>query len=67
MLDSDVSSAKALYESLTAKNIKLGDLFLNRYVLLLKNARVSVPFADRPEIFEFYAKQLMELLSLIHI
>lgn len=48
MLDSDVSSAKALYESLTAKNIKLDNLFLKRYAVLLKKAGESVPFAEPP-------------------
>uniref|UniRef100_K9IP78 Leucine-rich PPR motif-containing protein, mitochondrial n=1 Tax=Desmodus rotundus TaxID=9430 RepID=K9IP78_DESRO len=61
VLDSDVSSAKALYESLTAKNIKLDNLFLKRYAVLLKKAGESVPFAEPPESFEFYAKQLKEL------
>lgn len=48
VLDNDVSSAKALYENLTAKNIKLDDLFLKRYAVLLKNAGESVPFAEPP-------------------
>ncbi|XP_019503496.1 PREDICTED: leucine-rich PPR motif-containing protein, mitochondrial isoform X2 [Hipposideros armiger] len=61
VLDNDVSSAKALYENLTAKNIKLDDLFLKRYAVLLKNAGESVPFVEPPESFEFYAKQLKEL------
>ncbi|XP_036922393.1 leucine-rich PPR motif-containing protein, mitochondrial isoform X1 [Sturnira hondurensis] len=61
VLDSDVSSAKALYESLTAKNVKLDNLFLKRYAVLLKKAGESVPFAEPPESFEFYAKQLKEL------
>ncbi|XP_027995808.2 leucine-rich PPR motif-containing protein, mitochondrial [Eptesicus fuscus] len=57
----DVSSAKALYENLTAKNIKLDNLFLKRYAVLLKNAGEPVPFPEPPESFEFYAKQLKEL------
>ncbi|ELK14743.1 leucine-rich PPR motif-containing protein, mitochondrial isoform X1 [Pteropus alecto] len=61
VMDSDVPSAKALYENLTAKNIKLDDLFLKRYAVLLKNAGESVPFTEPPESFEFYAKQLKEL------
>uniref|UniRef100_A0AAA9S7U0 Leucine-rich PPR motif-containing protein, mitochondrial n=1 Tax=Bos taurus TaxID=9913 RepID=A0AAA9S7U0_BOVIN len=60
VFDSDVASAKALYESLTAKNVKLNDLFLKRYAVLLKNAGESVPFTEPPESFEFYAKQLKE-------
>ncbi|KAM6179765.1 leucine-rich PPR motif-containing protein, mitochondrial [Erethizon dorsatum] len=59
-LDNDVPSAKMLYEHLTAKNMKLNDLFLKRYALLLKNAGESVPFTEPPESFEFYAKQLKE-------
>ncbi|KAM7078688.1 leucine-rich PPR motif-containing protein, mitochondrial [Molossus nigricans] len=61
VLDNDVSSAKTLYENLTAKNIKLDALFLKRYAVLLKNAGEPVPFAEPPESFEFYAKQLKEL------
>ncbi|KAK2509620.1 hypothetical protein MC885_011331 [Smutsia gigantea] len=60
-LDKDVVSAKALYEKLTAKNIKLNNLFLKRYADLLKKAGESVPFVEPPESFEFYAKQLKEL------
>ncbi|XP_076990230.1 leucine-rich PPR motif-containing protein, mitochondrial [Tamandua tetradactyla] len=60
-LDSDVASAKALYEHLTAKNIKLNDLFLKQYAVLLKKAGESVPFTEPPESFAFYAKQLKEL------
>ncbi|XP_023603066.1 leucine-rich PPR motif-containing protein, mitochondrial isoform X1 [Myotis lucifugus] len=60
-VDKDVSSAKALYENLTAKKIKLDDLFLKRYAVLLKNAGEPVPFPEPPESFEFYAKQLKEL------
>ncbi|XP_021568044.1 leucine-rich PPR motif-containing protein, mitochondrial [Carlito syrichta] len=60
VLDKDVTSAKALYEHLTAKNVSLNDLFLKRYALLLKNAGESVPFTEPPESFEFYAKQLRE-------
>lgn len=61
VLDNDVSSAKALYENLTAKNMKLDDLFLKRYAVLLKSAGEAVPFVEPPESFEFYAKQLKEL------
>nr|XP_036846737.1 leucine-rich PPR motif-containing protein, mitochondrial [Manis javanica] len=61
VLDKDVVSAKALYEKLTAKNIKLNGLFLKRYADLLKKAGESVPFVEPPESFEFYAKQLKEL------
>ncbi|XP_066123121.1 leucine-rich PPR motif-containing protein, mitochondrial [Saccopteryx bilineata] len=61
VLDNDVSSAKTLYENLTAKNVKLDDLFLKRYAVLLKNAGESIPFNEPPESFEFYAKQLKEL------
>uniref|UniRef100_A0A2K6BUL4 Leucine-rich PPR motif-containing protein, mitochondrial n=1 Tax=Macaca nemestrina TaxID=9545 RepID=A0A2K6BUL4_MACNE len=57
----DVTSAKALYEHLTAKNTKLDDLFLKRYAFLLKNAGESVPFTEPPESFEFYVQQLKEL------
>ncbi|XP_037662486.1 leucine-rich PPR motif-containing protein, mitochondrial [Choloepus didactylus] len=60
-LDNDVASAKALYEHLTAKNIKLNDLFLKQYAVLLKKAGESVPFTEPPESFAFYAKQLKEL------
>ncbi|XP_034857554.1 leucine-rich PPR motif-containing protein, mitochondrial [Mirounga leonina] len=60
VLDKDAVSAKALYEYLTARNIKLNDLFLKRYALLLKNAGEPVPFTEPPESFEFYAKQLKE-------
>ncbi|XP_008590331.1 PREDICTED: leucine-rich PPR motif-containing protein, mitochondrial-like, partial [Galeopterus variegatus] len=60
VLDKDVTSAKALYEHLTAKNVKLNDLFLKRYAFLLKDVGESVPFTEPPESFEFYAKQLKE-------
>uniref|UniRef100_A0A8C8Z4I3 Leucine-rich PPR motif-containing protein, mitochondrial n=1 Tax=Prolemur simus TaxID=1328070 RepID=A0A8C8Z4I3_PROSS len=60
VLDKDVTSAKALYEQLTAKNVKLNDLLLKRYAFLLKNAGEPVPFLEPPESFEFYAKQLKE-------
>ncbi|XP_073753879.1 leucine-rich PPR motif-containing protein, mitochondrial isoform X2 [Callorhinus ursinus] len=60
VLDKDAVSAKALYEYLTARNIKLNDLFLKRYAVLLKNAGEPVPFTEPPESFEFYAKQLKE-------
>ncbi|XP_069351238.1 leucine-rich PPR motif-containing protein, mitochondrial [Eulemur rufifrons] len=59
-LDKDVTSAKALYEHLTAKNIKLNDLLLKHYAFLLKNAGEPVPFLEPPESFEFYAKQLKD-------
>ncbi|XP_012611837.2 leucine-rich PPR motif-containing protein, mitochondrial [Microcebus murinus] len=59
-LDKDVTSAKALYEHLTEKNVKLNDLCLKRYALLLKNAGEPVPFPEPPETFEFYVKQLKE-------
>ncbi|KAK2092417.1 hypothetical protein P7K49_028945 [Saguinus oedipus] len=58
--EKDVTSAKALYERLTAKNIKLNDLFLKRYAFLLKSAGESVPFTEPPESFEFYAQQIKE-------
>uniref|UniRef100_A0A8C4L7T0 Leucine-rich PPR motif-containing protein, mitochondrial n=1 Tax=Equus asinus asinus TaxID=83772 RepID=A0A8C4L7T0_EQUAS len=48
VLDNDVVSAKALYENLTAKNMKLNDLFLKRYAVFLKNAGESVPFTEPP-------------------
>lgn len=60
VLDNDLPSAKMLYEHLTAKNLKLNNLFLKRYALLLKNAGEPVPFTEPPESFEFYAKQLKE-------
>ncbi|XP_045301842.1 leucine-rich PPR motif-containing protein, mitochondrial [Leopardus geoffroyi] len=60
VLDKDAASAKALYENLTARNIKLNDLFLKRYAVLLRNAGEPVPFTEPPESFEFYAKQLKE-------
>ncbi|XP_077605322.1 leucine-rich PPR motif-containing protein, mitochondrial [Crocuta crocuta] len=60
VLDKDAASAKALYENLTARNIKLNDLFLKRYAVLLKNVGEPVPFTEPPESFEFYAKQLKE-------
>ncbi|XP_037384043.1 leucine-rich PPR motif-containing protein, mitochondrial [Talpa occidentalis] len=59
-LDKDVASAKLLYEHLTAKNIKLNDLFLKRYAVLMKNFGESVPFTEPPESFEYYVKQLKE-------
>ncbi|XP_007942609.1 leucine-rich PPR motif-containing protein, mitochondrial [Orycteropus afer afer] len=59
-LDSDVTSAKALYEHLTTKNKKLNNLFLKRYAVLLKRAGEPVPFTEPPESFEFYVKQLKE-------
>ncbi|XP_006839529.1 PREDICTED: leucine-rich PPR motif-containing protein, mitochondrial [Chrysochloris asiatica] len=59
-LDKDVTSAKALYERLTAKDVKLNDLFLKRYAVLLKSAGEPVPFTEPPESFEFYIKQLKE-------
>lgn len=58
--DNDVPSAKILYEYLTAKNMKLNDLFLKRYACLLKKAGESVPFTEPPKSFQFYAKQLKE-------
>ncbi|XP_021508456.1 leucine-rich PPR motif-containing protein, mitochondrial [Meriones unguiculatus] len=60
VLDKDVASAKALYEHLTAKNVKLDDLFLKRYASLLKDAGEPIPFTEPPESFEFYVKQLKE-------
>ncbi|XP_021109468.1 leucine-rich PPR motif-containing protein, mitochondrial isoform X2 [Heterocephalus glaber] len=60
VLDNDVPSAKMLYKYLTAKNMKMNDLFLKRYALLLKNAGEPVPFIEPPESFEFYSKQLKE-------
>ncbi|KAG8504753.1 Leucine-rich PPR motif-containing protein, mitochondrial [Galemys pyrenaicus] len=59
-LDKDVASAKLLYEHLTAKNIKLNDLFLKRYAVLMKKFGESVPFTEPPESFEYYVKQLKE-------
>ncbi|XP_057622765.1 leucine-rich PPR motif-containing protein, mitochondrial [Chionomys nivalis] len=59
-LDKDVTSAKALYEHLTAKNVELDDLFLKRYATLLKDVGEPVPFTEPPESFEFYVKQLKE-------
>lgn len=47
-LDKDVASAKALYEYLTAKNMKLDDLFLKRYAALLKDVGEPVPFPEPP-------------------
>lgn len=58
--DKDVASAKALYEHLTAKNVKLDDLFLKRYASLLKDVGEPVPFPEPPESFGFYIKQLKE-------
>ncbi|EDM02691.1 leucine-rich PPR-motif containing, isoform CRA_c [Rattus norvegicus] len=58
--DKDVASAKALYEHLTAKNMKLDDLFLKRYASLLKDVGEPVPFTEPPESFGFYIKQLKE-------
>ena len=46
--DKDVASAKALYEHLTAKNLKLDDLFLKRYASLLKEVGEPVPFTEPP-------------------
>ncbi|XP_034370056.1 leucine-rich PPR motif-containing protein, mitochondrial isoform X2 [Arvicanthis niloticus] len=60
VLDKDVASAKALYEHLTAKNLKLDDLFLKRYASLLKDVGEPVPFTEPPESFGFYVKQLKE-------
>ncbi|KAF0871566.1 LPPRC protein, partial [Crocuta crocuta] len=48
VLDKDAASAKALYENLTARNIKLNDLFLKRYAVLLKNVGEPVPFTEPP-------------------
>lgn len=48
VLDKDVASAKALYEHLTAKNLKLDDLFLKRYASLLKDVGEPVPFTEPP-------------------
>ncbi|KAK7821573.1 hypothetical protein U0070_014453 [Myodes glareolus] len=47
-LDKDVTSAKALYEHLTAKNVELDDLFLKRYATLLKDVGEPVPFTEPP-------------------
>lgn len=60
VLDKDVASARALYEYLTAKNEKLDELFLKRYATLLKEVGEPVPFAEPPESFEFYVRQLKE-------
>lgn len=43
-----MASAKALYEYLTAKNLKLDDLFLKRYAALLKDVGEPVPFPEPP-------------------
>lgn len=51
--EKDVTSAKALYEHLTAKNTKLNDLFLKRYAFLLKNAGESVPFTEPLKALNF--------------
>lgn len=48
VLDKDVASAKALYEHLTAKKLKLNDLFLKRYASLLKDVGEPVPFTEPP-------------------
>lgn len=48
VLNKDVASAKALYEHLAAKNLKLDALFLKRYASLLKNVGEPVPFTEPP-------------------
>lgn len=48
VVDKDVASAKALYEHLTAKNLKMDDLFLKRYASLLKDVGEPVPFPEPP-------------------
>ncbi|XP_012659501.2 leucine-rich PPR motif-containing protein, mitochondrial [Otolemur garnettii] len=58
VVNKDVTSAKALYEHLTAKNMKLNDLFLKRYAVLLKDAGEPLPFTEPPESFAYYAEQL---------
>ncbi|KAM8942062.1 leucine-rich PPR motif-containing protein, mitochondrial [Lycaon pictus] len=60
VLDKDAVSAKVLYENLIARNIKLNDLLLKRYAVLLKNAGEPVPFTEPPETFKFYRKQLRD-------
>ncbi|XP_074079043.1 leucine-rich PPR motif-containing protein, mitochondrial [Macrotis lagotis] len=57
-LDRDVASAKALYEEMKAKNIKMDNIFLKQYAVLLKNAGEPVPFPEPPESFKFYIEQL---------
>ncbi|XP_043839410.1 leucine-rich PPR motif-containing protein, mitochondrial [Dromiciops gliroides] len=57
-LDKDVASAEALYEEMKAKNIKMDNIFLKQYAVLLKNADMPVPFTEPPESFKFYIEQL---------
>ncbi|XP_020856902.1 leucine-rich PPR motif-containing protein, mitochondrial isoform X1 [Phascolarctos cinereus] len=57
-LDGDVASARALYEEMKAKNIKMDNIFLKHYAALLKNAGEPVPFTEPPESFKFYIEQL---------
>ncbi|XP_044519217.1 leucine-rich PPR motif-containing protein, mitochondrial [Gracilinanus agilis] len=59
-LDRDTASAKALYEEMKAKNIKMNNIFLKQYAILLKNAGEPVPFTEPPESFKFYIEQLKQ-------
>ncbi|XP_060103537.1 leucine-rich PPR motif-containing protein, mitochondrial [Heteronotia binoei] len=57
-LDGDVASAKALYEKMKAEELHPDELFLKRLAVLLKSAGETVPFAEPPESFKFYADKL---------
>lgn len=45
-LDNNVTSTKALFEYVTAKNTKLKYLILKNYIIFPKNAGKSVPFIE---------------------
>ncbi|XP_028927435.1 leucine-rich PPR motif-containing protein, mitochondrial isoform X2 [Ornithorhynchus anatinus] len=57
-LDQDVASAKALFVRMKDENMKLDELFLKRYAVLLRDSGEPVPFTEPPESFRFYAEQL---------
>uniref|UniRef100_A0A8D0GIQ4 Leucine rich pentatricopeptide repeat containing n=1 Tax=Sphenodon punctatus TaxID=8508 RepID=A0A8D0GIQ4_SPHPU len=57
-LDSDLASAKALYERVQAEKINLNELFLKQFAKLLKESGEPVPFTEPPETFHFYAAKL---------
>ncbi|XP_066552581.1 leucine-rich PPR motif-containing protein, mitochondrial [Amia ocellicauda] len=56
--DSDVSSAKALYQQMQAEGVQPDELSLKRFATLLKSADEPVPFVEPLESFKFYANKL---------
>ncbi|XP_070834350.1 leucine-rich PPR motif-containing protein, mitochondrial [Chaetodon trifascialis] len=57
-VDKDFSAAKALYEQMQREGIDVNDLSLKRLAVLYRNEGETVPFAEPPESFRFYAEKL---------